>query len=108
MPNLSSPKRKFSYGVPPHMRRQEKQQGESTSESASRLGRFAGKMTEEDKEKKKQPSAVEKIQQFAAAENERKRKEEEEKKKKKAGEVSTAPEEGFLTRMYKKYVSGEK
>ena len=78
-------------------------QQESTSESVSRLGRFAG--AAKDETKKKQPDMVARIQQFAREESERKKKEEEEKKKK---PVQTAPQEGFLTRMYKKYVSGEK
>lgn len=78
-----------------------RQQTESTAESASRLGRFAG--STQTSSAKKDP--IKSLQDFAAAENERKRKEEEEKKKK-AAQVSTAPpeEEGFLTRMYKKYV----
>lgn len=79
-----------------------RQQQESTSESASRLGRFAGS-TQTTKGK---TDPIKSIQDFAKSENERKRKEEEEKKKK-AAQVTTAPpqEEGFLSRMYKKYIS---
>lgn len=78
------------------------QQQENLTESASRLGRFAG--STQTQQGKSDP--IKNIQEFAKAENERKRKEEEEKKKK-AAQVSTAPaqEEGFLSRMYKKYVS---
>jgi hypothetical protein len=78
---------------------------EAASESASRLGRFA-KSQSSDEAKKKQPDAVKRIQDFAKQEAERKRREEEEKKKK--GQVQTAPEKGFLQRMYEKYVGGEK
>lgn len=78
---------------------------ETTGESVNRLGRFAG--ATKDETKKKQPDMVGRIQQFARDEQARKKKEEEEKKKKAAAPVNTAPQEGFLTRMYKKYVTGE-
>ena len=73
---------------------------EPLSESASRLGRFAGATT------KSKSDPIKGIQDFAKAEQERKRKEEEEKKKKST--ITTAPEKGFLTRMYEKYVGGSK
>ena len=81
------------------------QEKEKLGESVSRLGRFAG-ATEAEK-KKKQPDMVGRIQAFGRSEMERKKKEDAEKKKK-ASEVKTAPpaEEGFLTRMYKKYIGG--
>lgn len=74
---------------------------EPVSESASRLGRFAGATA------KSKSDPIKGIQDFAKAEQERKRKEEEEKKKKSAA-INTTPEKGFLTRMYEKYVGGSK
>lgn len=79
-------------------------QQESTSESVSRLGRFGS--STQTKEAKSDPIAN--IQKFAREETERQRKKKEEEAKKKKQPVDTAPQEGFLTRMYKKYVSGEK
>jgi len=73
----------------------------ATKEGASRLGGYVSGAKEETK--KKQPDMVGRIQAMSAAENKRK---EEEAKKKKAGAVTTAPEDGFLTKMYKKYIGG--
>lgn len=55
------------------------------SDPVSAIQEYARKQAEEDEKKKKEAAA----------------------KKKQVG-VDTAPEDGFLTRMYKKYVSGEK
>jgi hypothetical protein len=80
-----------------------RQQKESTGESVNRLGRFAG--STQTKEAKSDPIAN--IQKFAREEQERQRKKKEEEAAKKKQPVNTAPQEGFLTRMYKKYVTGE-
>lgn len=81
-------------------------QQEGLAESASRLGRFAG--ATKDEKKKDKPDMVGRIQQFARDEQERQRKKKAEEEARKKQPVQTAPQEGFLTRMYKKYVSGEK
>jgi hypothetical protein len=86
-------------------RRQEKQTGaQAASEGAERLGRFGKAMGD----KKKGEDAVTRIQNYAKAENERKKKAEEEKKKKAAAPPSTAPTQGFFSRMYDKYIGGKK
>lgn len=79
---------------------------EAAKEGASRLGRFAGATS--DEQKKKQPDMVGRIQKYAQEEAERQKKKKAEDEAKKKAPVNTAPQDGFLTRMYKKYVSGEK
>jgi hypothetical protein len=81
-----------------------KEETESTAESASRLGRFAG--STQTKEAKSDPVAN--IQKFAREEQERQRKKKEEEAAKKKAGVSTEPEKGFLQRMYEKYIGGSK
>lgn len=78
---------------------------ESIMESFARLGRLK-KMAEGTDEKKKGGGLIEGIQGFAAKEAARKKKEAEDAAKKKITPIATAPEDGFLTRMYKKYVGG--
>jgi membrane protein involved in colicin uptake len=77
----------------------DKEESEPLTESASRLGRF-GETT------KKKGDTVKNIQEFAKREAERARKKKEEEEAKKKAGVTTAPEKGFLQRMYEKYVGG--
>jgi hypothetical protein len=96
---------KFGFGG--SVKRQEKQTGaQAASEGAERLGRFGSAM----KDKSKGGDAVSRIQAYAKSENERKKREEEEKRKKAAAAPakSTAPQQGFFSRMYDKYVGGKK
>jgi hypothetical protein len=70
-------------------------------EAASRLGRYAG--STQSKEGKSDP--VGNLQRFAAAEQERaKKKKKEEEERKKAQPVETAPQKGYLSQLYDKYV----
>ena len=78
------------------------EKSETLSESFARLGRFK-KAAEGGG-----GDMVKGIQNFAAKEAERKRKEAEDAKKKATSGVDTAPEDGFLTRMYNKYIGGSK
>jgi hypothetical protein len=74
---------------------------ESLFDSISRMGR-AKKATVDTG-----GDMVTNLQNFAKSEAERKRKEAEDAKKK-ATTVNTAPEKGFLQKMYEKYVGGSK
>lgn len=78
--------------------KKKKTAAEMAGEGAANLNKF-GTAT------KKSGDIVKNVQDYAKAENERKAKEAEAKKK---APVKTAPEDGFLTKMYKKYVSGGK
>lgn len=81
------------------------QQTESAGESASRLGRYAS--STQSSQGKSDP--VGNLQRFAAAEQERQKKKKKDeadaaKAKTAAGSVNTAPEKGYLSQLYDKYI----
>lgn len=93
-------KSKSSFGGG-RLQRQEKQTGaQAAGEGAARLGRFGGAMKGATKD-----DAVTRIQKYAQAEGERQRKKKQEEA---AKPKSTAPQKGFFSRMYDRYVSGKK
>lgn len=77
-----------------------------TSEDASRLGRYAG--STQTAQGKSDP--VGNLQRFAAAEQERQKKKKKDEAdaaaaaKAKQGTVDTAPEKGYLSQLYDKYI----
>jgi hypothetical protein len=75
--------------------KKKKTAAEIAAEGASNLSTF-GKAATKSKDGEK---TIQNIQKYAQAEADK-------KKAKKKTTVNTAPEDGFLTRMYKKYVSG--
>jgi len=86
------------------MGQESKGKSESIFDSFAKLKRLKSSVEEQNK---KGGDATTAVQGFAAKEATRKKKEADEAAKKKATPVTTAPsEDGFLTRMYKKYVSG--
>lgn len=82
-------------------KRQEKQTGaQAASEGAERLGRFGSAMKDKSK-----GDMVSRIQAHGRAEAERQKKKKQEEA---AKPKSAAPQKGFFSRMYEKYVSGKK
>jgi len=81
--------------------RQEKTAGQTAAEGADRLSKFGSAV----KDKSKGGDMVSRIQEYSKSEQEKKKKADEEKKKKPA---TAAPEPGFFSRMYDKYVGGKK